>query len=69
MKLKTKYVLSYTYAILWLLFSLYFAIPWIDTINYYLPPVLSWLMVTGMALIPGLAMSFVNFSLLIDKRP
>lgn len=38
MKLKTKYVLSYTYAILWLLFSLYFAIPWIDTINYYLPP-------------------------------
>ena len=69
MKLKTKYVLSYTYAILWLLFSLYFAIPWIGTINYYLPPVLSWLIVTGMALIPGLAMSFVNFSLLIDKRP
>lgn len=69
MKLKTKYVLSYTYAILWLLFSLYFAIPWIGTINYYLPPVLSWLIVTGMALIPGVAMAFVNFSLLIDKRP
>ena len=69
MKLKTKYILSSLYAFLWLLFSLYFAIPWIGTISHYMPLSLAWLLITGMALIPGIAMAFVNFSLLIDKRP
>ncbi len=69
MKLKTKYSLSIFYSILWLIFSLYFAIPWIGTIAHYIPLALAWILVTGMALIPGLAMAFVNFSLLLDKRP
>ena len=69
MKLKNKFRSALIYSFLWLLFSLYFAIPWIETISNYIPLLFSWILITGMALIPGIAMAFVNFSLLIDKRP
>ena len=69
MKLKTKYITAIVYSILWVLFSLIFAIPWIGEISRYVPLWLAWFGVTGMALIPGFAMSFVNSSLLMDKRP
>ena len=69
MKLKNKYRTTIIWSILWLLFSLIFAIPWIGEISRYVPLWLAWFGVTGMALIPGVAMSFVNSSLLLDKRP
>ena len=69
MKLKNKYRTAIIWSILWLLFSFIFAIPWIGEISRYVPLWLAWFGVTGMALIPGVAMSFVNSSLLLDKRP
>ena len=69
MTLKGKYRSAIIYSILWLLFSLIFAIPWIGEISRYVPSWLAWFAVTGMALIPGVAMAFVNSSLLMDKRP
>lgn len=69
MTLKGKYRSAIIYSILWLLFSLIFAIPWIGEISKYVPSWLAWFAVTGMALIPGVAMAFVNSSLLMDKRP
>ena len=69
MKLKQKYLLSYLYSFLWLLFSLYFAIPWIENVSEYMPLWIAWILISGMALIPGVAMSFINISLLLDKRP
>jgi biofilm PGA synthesis N-glycosyltransferase PgaC len=69
MKLKSKYSTAIIWSILWLLFSLIFAIPWIGEISRYVPLWLAWFCVTGMALIPGVAMAFVNSSLLMDKRP
>jgi len=69
MKVKTKFAISGVYSICWLIFSLYFAIPWIDEIAVYIPYLLAWIIITGMALIPGVAMSFINMSLLLDKRP
>ena len=69
MTLKGKYRSAIIYSILWLLFSLIFAIPWIVEIGRYVPIGLAWFAITGMALIPGVAMAFVNSSLLMDKRP
>ena len=69
MTLKGKYRSAIIYSILWLLFSLIFAIPWIAEIGRYVPIGLAWFAITGMALIPGVAMAFVNSSLLMDKRP
>jgi biofilm PGA synthesis N-glycosyltransferase PgaC len=69
MKLKTKYGTAIIFSILWLLFSLIFAIPWIGDIGRHVPIWLGWFAVTGMALIPGVAMSFVNSSLMLDRRP
>ena len=69
MKLKLKFLLCIFYSILWFIFSLYFALMWVGTISNYMSTFLAWLLVTGMALIPGLAMAFINVSLLMDKRP
>lgn len=69
MNLKLKFLLATFYSIIWFIFSLYFALPWIENITEYIPRFWAWFLVTGMALIPGIAMSFINISLLIDKRP
>ena len=68
MSTKTKYLVSLIYAALWLTLSLYFAIPWMYEVSSYVPFWLSLIAITGSALIPGLAMAFVNVSLLLDKR-
>lgn len=69
MRLKRKYIAAIAYSFIWLLISLFFAIPWIGEIGRFVPIWMGWLVVTGMALIPGVAMAFINASLLMDKRP
>jgi len=69
MSIKTKFLSSAGYSVLWLLFSLIFAIPWISEISAFVPPLLAWIAISGSALVPGLAMAFVNASLLFDRRP
>ena len=68
MSTKTKYLVSLIYATLWLTLSLYFAIPWMHEVSQYIPFWLCFIAITGSALIPGMAMAFVNLSLLLDKR-
>jgi biofilm PGA synthesis N-glycosyltransferase PgaC len=69
MKLKHKHLIAWVYTIAWFLFSLYFAIPWMYEISKYIHIGLACLIVTGMALIPGIAMAFINTSIILDKRP
>jgi biofilm PGA synthesis N-glycosyltransferase PgaC len=69
MTLKGKYITALIYSFIWFLFSLLFAIPWIVEISKFVPIWIAWFVITGMALIPGIAMSFINISLLMDKRP
>lgn len=69
MSIKRKFSSSVGYSILWLLFSLTFAIPWIGEISGIAPLWLSWIAISGSALLPGMAMAFVNSSLMMDRRP
>jgi len=67
--LYVKYIFSLIFSSLWCILSVYLGYPWIKELSNYFGWILSWVMVSGIALIPGMALSFVNFSLLVDKRP
>lgn len=66
---KGKLVISQVLAIIWVIFSIYLAQPWInDPAKTFTFP-LALFMVTGVALIPGWANAFLAAGLLLDRRP
>jgi biofilm PGA synthesis N-glycosyltransferase PgaC len=68
-RLYLKYVFGLLFSFVWLSISIYLSIDWIKEISEYLGPVISWVLVTGISLIPGVALSFIGLSLYMDKRP
>jgi biofilm PGA synthesis N-glycosyltransferase PgaC len=69
MKLRTKYIITISVSAIWFLIVLYFGLPWIADITSQLGAFFAWFTVIGIAFIPGIAMAFINASLLLDKRP
>jgi len=68
-KLYLKYIISLVFSSLWVFVSFYFSYPWILEISNYIGFVLAFIVVFGVSLLPGMALSFVGISLFIDKRP
>ena len=82
---KVKFLLSIVVAFIWMVFSIWIAQPWMETladgIRYLLADifiddiaiksgyVLSYLIVCGIAIIPGFMNMFLISSLLLDRRP
>ena len=69
LKVKQKLEFSLLFAALWFSFSLYMALPWINQLSNILPLFLAWFLVAGIAIIPGIALSFMVASLFLDLRP
>jgi len=68
-KLYFKYIFSLLFSTFWVFVSVYLSYPWVCEIAQYIGFFLSWSMVLGISLIPGLALSFVGISLYLDSRP
>lgn len=66
---KTKFILSMITAFSWLLVSIYFSIPWVNDLAYYVTLPISLLIVSGIAYIPGYLNAFMVASLLLDRQP
>lgn len=66
---KFKMVLSAIFVVAWLTTSIYIARPWIDDLGSYMSLFVAWFMVTGLALIPGMADPLVVSGLVLDNRP
>lgn len=66
---KYKLVGALLFAMLWTVVCLWFAQPWLTDLTNTLGPLLAWTIVTGIAVIPGIANAFLLFSLIVDKRP
>jgi poly-beta-1,6-N-acetyl-D-glucosamine synthase len=66
---RAKFTLSYLLSGAWALISIYLAIPWYFELSARLYHPLPALIILGLAVIPGWAMSFMIFSLLLDRRP
>ena len=66
---KYKLGISGFFAFLWLSASVYISLPWIRDLGESFTLPVAWVMVTGLAFIPGLANSFIIAGLFADRRP
>lgn len=57
------------FATLWMSASVYFAQPWISDLTHLIGRTATWVVVSGIALIPGYANAFMLSGLLFDWRP
>lgn len=66
---KSKLSAALAFSFLWVLVSAYLAIPWYRDLSAHLYHPLPEIIILSLALIPGWAMSFLVFSLILDRRP
>lgn len=66
--MKTKFVLSYIFGLLWLAVSLWFAIFWAGELTTVWPAWYVWGVIGGIALLPGFLMSSMFFSNLLHRK-
>jgi biofilm PGA synthesis N-glycosyltransferase PgaC len=66
---RTKLIFAQLVAVGWAAFSCYAALPWINDLAQLVPYLVAWLVVLGIAIIPGYAFAFILVSLALDRRP
>jgi len=66
---KVKFFLALAFSFIWVAVSAYLAIPWYKDLSVHLFRPFPEIIILGLALIPGWAMSFMVFSLILDRRP
>ena len=66
---RIKFFLCVFFAILWASFSYFVAKPWIESLSLDIPETLAYVIIFGIAIIPGFMNAFLVSSLLLDKRP
>lgn len=64
-----KLALAIVFAFSWCGLSTVIALPWIAELSEVLTAPVAWFVVTGVALVPGLANAFLLAGLLLDRRP
>jgi biofilm PGA synthesis N-glycosyltransferase PgaC len=68
-QVKVKFSLALALSFIWVVASAYLAIPWYEDLSTRLFHPLPEIIILSLALIPGWAMSFMVFSLILDRRP
>ena len=66
---KFKFTISLIYGVLWSIFSFYIAEKWTNDLAEYVGFIVAYLIIFGIAIIPGFMNAFLVMSLLLDKRP
>ncbi len=66
--MKAKYIISICFGVLWLTISFILAISWAKEVSYIFPAVYVWLVICGVALLPGFLMSTLFFSNLLNWK-
>lgn len=66
---KAKFIISIFFALIWLSISIYFSIPWVNSLAVHVTLPISLLIVIGIAYIPGYMNAFMVSSLLLDRQP
>lgn len=66
---KWKFALAMTIGTLWMAFSIFVALPWVNQLSEIIGGAAAWLVIAGIALLPGFMNAFLVTSLLLDRRP
>jgi len=69
LSVRVKFFITLAVALAWMLFSLLMAQRWIDELSRLAGPVLAWITVVGIAVLPGFMNAFLMTGLLLDRRP
>jgi poly-beta-1,6-N-acetyl-D-glucosamine synthase len=64
-----KFVLAMTAGTLWMAFSIVVGLPWVAQLSTLIGAVPAWLIIAGIAILPGFMNAFLITSLLLDRRP
>ena len=64
-----KFALAFLASGAWFAATLFIALPWIAQLSSHLGTPLAWLLIGGIALVPGFMNAFLIASLLLDRRP
>lgn len=64
-----KFTISQSIAFLWLIFSIYLSIPWVNELGAVVGKTVAILIIAGIGYIPGYINAFVVMSLIFDKQP
>lgn len=64
-----KFGLSLVLGLAWMVFSVVLAIPWIQDLSLLTGQVVAYLVIFGVAVLPGFMNAFLVASLLLDRRP
>ena len=64
-----KLLLALIIAFSWLGFSVWMGWVWIEELSAVVTPIGAWVIILGVALLPGMASAFVLASLVLDRRP
>jgi biofilm PGA synthesis N-glycosyltransferase PgaC len=68
-QVRSKFVLAWSVAALWVAFSVWVALPWVHDTTLVLGLVPTLVLVTLLAFIPGAMVAFLVVSLLLDRQP
>lgn len=66
---RVKFAIAITTATAWMLLSIVLASSWAEALSGQVGAPLAWIIIAGIALIPGFMNAFLLVSLLLDKRP
>ncbi|MCG7317765.1 glycosyltransferase family 2 protein [Brevibacillus laterosporus] len=65
----TKFWISHAGALLWMCFSIYLALPWLEDLAHIVSFPLALLIIGGISYIPGYMNAFLVISLILDRQP
>lgn len=69
LSVKAKYTLSILIALLWMGISIWLAQTWAGELGEHVGIVWAWVLIGGIALVPGFMNAFMGMSLYLDSRP
>lgn len=67
--IKTKFWTSHLVALLWMCFSIYISLPWLEDLSHLVSFPLALLVIGGISYIPGYLNAFLVISLILDLQP
>lgn len=67
--IKSKFILSMVFAVLWVTFSIVLARGWFDSLARTADPLIAGVIIAGVAIIPGFMNALLVASLVLDRQP
>jgi biofilm PGA synthesis N-glycosyltransferase PgaC len=67
--IKTKFWISHIVAFLWMCFSIYVSLPWLNDLTHVVSLPIALLIIGGISYVPGYMNAFLVISLILDRQP